>query len=135
MMAPAQAQAWAAQQQGLGGALLGQGAQQAQQAGQSVEGYQRNALQDAMDRFYYQYQQPWANMGNVQSILQSLYPTGVTTSSSIGQGNNTTTGLNPNYTSPWQNALGAGLGAYGLANQWMQAKPNPQMNYMLSNVF
>jgi len=27
------------------------------------------------------------------------------------------------------------LTGYGLYNQWNQAKQNPQMNYMLSNVF
>jgi len=82
-------------------------------AGQIGEGYQQKALQDAMARFAYQYQEPLSRIGNMSQLLQFLQPLGT----QYGQGFGTGTQPNPGYMSPLQMGLGlAGtLGGAALA--------------------
>ncbi len=82
-------------------------------AGQIGEGYQQKALQDAMARFAYQYQEPRSRIGNMSQLLQFLQPLGT----QYGQGFGTGTQPNPGYMSPLQMGLGlAGtLGGAALA--------------------
>lgn len=143
LMAPGMAQAWSGDQMknaggalGQAGALTGAGSQQALGAGQTVEGYQQQALQDAMNRFLYQYQQPWANMQNAGNILGMLQPLGLQTTMGAQSGYNQQP--NPNYMSPYQSAMGGaslGYGLYNAYNQSNQPAYNPYVNTMLSNVF
>lgn len=109
--------------QGLGAqqaALQGTGAmlqnltapsQTALSLGGTAEDYQGRALQDAMSRFAYQYQEPYTRMQNLAQTLGYLQPLGTTAgsgySSAIG------TQPNPNYQSGMQTA--AGLGSLALA--------------------
>jgi hypothetical protein len=79
------------------------------QAGQTVEGYQGAALQDAMNRYSYQYQEPWQRMQNTGSSLGFLQPLGTSYGSSYGSQ------PNANQTSPWQTVGGLGLMAAGAA--------------------
>ena len=118
LMAPGQAYGQAA-------GYLGQGGQAALGYGQAVEGYQQRALQDAMSRFNYQYQEPWqraAQMGQVMGLLQ---PIGMQNTSGIGQGQTQTP--NPNYQSlasgMLQGALGGGMMGYGMYQQNQQNQP------------
>jgi hypothetical protein len=109
LLAPAQATAGAA---GLNAnaAQLGLG------FGQTVEGYQQRALQDAMARFGYQYEEPWMRAGNIQGAMGALAPLG--TQNTSGATTGATTGTNPNYQSPFgaltQGAIGGGLMGYGM---------------------
>jgi hypothetical protein len=132
LLAPARATAGAADTNlrasdailGAAGAGL-QGSQAALGMGQQVEGYQQQALQDAMARFNHQYQEPWqraAQMGQVMGLLQ---PIGMQNTSGIGQGQTQTP--NPNYQSlasgMLQGALGGGLVGYGMYQQNQQNQP------------
>lgn len=84
------------------------------QAGQAVEGYQGQALGDAMARFQHQYGEPWQRMNNMGQGLGFLQPMGTTQGSGFGSG--TSTQPNPNYQSPLQTGLGlAGMGV-GMAS-------------------
>jgi hypothetical protein len=56
------------------------------QAGYTVEDYQNRALQDAMQRFAYQYQEPWQRMQNVGNLLGLTQNTGTQYGSSAGTG-------------------------------------------------
>ena len=85
---------------GQAGQLAGQGGQAYGQAGSVVEGYQNQALQDAMARFAYQYQEPYQRMQNVAQSLQFLQPLGVQS------GTGAATQPNASYRSPWQTGLG-----------------------------
>lgn len=86
------------------------------QAGQTVEDYQGRALQDAMQRHQYQFQEPWQRMQNTSSMLGVLQPLGVNQGANFSQGQSTTTQPNPAYKSPFQNALGIGMTGLGLAS-------------------
>jgi len=114
-------------QQGYGApaGMLGQAAGQAYQAGQGVEGYQQAALQDAMDRFNFQYQEPMRRLDILQQGMNALQPLGTNYGSgtSYTQGANVGTAPNPAYQSPFQAAFGgaiggAGMGMYGQQQGW-----------------
>jgi hypothetical protein len=81
-----------------------------------VEGYQDQALRDAMARFGYQYEEPWMRMNNIGGAMGLLAPLGTTNSSGATTG--ATSGTNPNYQSPFgamaQGAIGGGLFGYGM---------------------
>jgi hypothetical protein len=68
------------------------------QLGQTVEGYQQKALDEAIDRYNYQYEEPWTRMSNVSNYLTGLFgDTGISYTSSTGTG--TTTGTSETDTS------------------------------------
>lgn len=105
--------------------MMGQAAGQAYQAGQGVEGYQQAALQDAMDRWNFQYQEPLQRLGILQQGINALQPLGTRYGSdtSYSQGAEAGTEPNPAYQSPFQAALGgamsgAGLAGYGQQQGW-----------------
>ena len=91
-LAPAQAAGYAGQQQlagagaqGQAAGYLGQGAESALGYGQNVEGYQQQALDDAINRFNYQYEEPWQRAQNVGNLIGNLFGNyGTTTSSQTG---------------------------------------------------
>jgi hypothetical protein len=135
LMAPARSSAWtaglgatAARDAALGGAftnqgardvafgggLMGQGAQTALNLGQSVEGYQQQALQDAMLRFQHQYQEPWQRAGNVGQAMGLLQPLGTTYNNMAGTGN--TAGPMLPTQSPLYGALGGASLGLGMAD-------------------
>jgi hypothetical protein len=103
-MAPANTMGW-------GAGVLGQ-------AGQTVEGYQQQALRDQMARYNYGYQQPWTNIGNVGGILQMLQNTGVQQGTGGGTSSSIQTSPNQNYQNPWTQAIGGAITGYGLYNQY-----------------
>ena len=79
-----------------------------------AEGYQQDALNDAMARFQHQYSEPWQRMGNVQNLMSAFNPLARTQSAGSG----TTSSPNPNWMSPTQGAMaGAGMGG-GLGQQF-----------------
>jgi hypothetical protein len=84
--------------------------------GGAIEGYQDQALRDAMARFGYQYEEPWMRMNNIGGAMGLLAPLGTTNSSGATTG--ATSGTNPNYQSPFsalaQGAIGGGFLGYGL---------------------
>jgi hypothetical protein len=84
--------------------------------GQTVEGYQQQALQDAMARYGYQYEEPWMRANNIQGVLGALAPLGVQKTSGATTG--ASSGTNPNYQSPFgalaHGAIGGGFMGYGL---------------------
>lgn len=71
--AAGQMQENAANLQGQAGDMLNTGAQQALGYGQNVEGYQQQALQDAQDRYNYQYSEPWQRASNTSSLIGNLF--------------------------------------------------------------
>ena len=74
-----------------GGSYLGMNAQNLGAAGQTVEAYQQKALDDAMARHSYMYEEPWNRMGQVANYLTGLFgDTGTGFTSETGSG--TTTG-------------------------------------------
>lgn len=76
-------QGGAAALQGAG--ALQTGAQNALGYGQTVEGYQQKALDDAINRYNYQYTEPYNRITNVGSVLNNLFqPTGITTGANMG---------------------------------------------------
>jgi hypothetical protein len=113
----------------LGAANMGlQAANTALGLGQRVEDYQGRALDDAMTRFTYQYEEPWQRMGNLGQALGLLQPLGVAHSS--GQNQSTGVGVNPNYQSPFQVALGGGMtgGVLGAGfSDWLSRRQGPSM--------
>ena len=67
------------------GDTLHQGAQNALGYGQTVEGYQQSALNDAMNRYNWQYTEPYQRISNAGSVLNSIFqPTGTTLGSNTG---------------------------------------------------
>lgn len=60
-----------------------QDAMQLQNVGQQQESYANQQLQDAMNRFYYQQQEPWTRLGNYASLVQGNYGRTDTTSQPI----------------------------------------------------
>jgi len=85
--------------------------------GRSVEGYQGAALQDAMNRFGYQYQEPWSRLGQVQGTLGAFQNLGTTQ----GYGQGSSTAPNPNYVNPIQGALGGALSGLSIYQQGKNA--------------
>jgi hypothetical protein len=65
------------QMYGQGAGLRAQGGQIMGQAGTNVEQYQQQALQDAMNRYAYQYQEPYQRNQNTMEYLNAMAPTGV----------------------------------------------------------
>lgn len=124
MMAPAQASAYA-------GGMMNQGGQTGMQYGQSVEDYQLRALQDAMARYDYQYQEPWNRANNLGGILGQLQPLGVQNSSMAGTG--ASSGPVAAYQSPMMGALQGGMGggllAYSLSKDGMFGNTPATGNY------
>jgi hypothetical protein len=109
-----------AQQNALGatGAMLGNYMQPGQSLaglGAGVEGYQQQALNDAMMRFAYQYQEPYTRMQNMGSILGMLQPLGTQYGTGAGVGQQPNAG----YKSPLQ----TGLGLAGMAGGFMMGGP------------
>jgi len=84
--APANYMGQLGQMYGQGAGLRGQGAQMLGQAGNTVEQYQQQALQDAMNRYAYQYQEPYQRNQNTMEYLNALSPTGVNRGMSTQQG-------------------------------------------------
>jgi hypothetical protein len=109
LMAPSAASAAAA-------GYYGQGGQVGLGYGQTVEGYQQQALQDAMARYGYQYEEPWMRANNIQGAMGALAPIGMNNTSGATTG--ASSGTNPNYQSPFgamaQGAIGGGFMGYGL---------------------
>lgn len=64
-----QAYANPAATQAQGGAYTNQAMGIQAGAGQTAESYQQKALDDAMDRYYYQFEEPWERMGRVANYL------------------------------------------------------------------
>jgi hypothetical protein len=93
-----------------------------QMPGQVVEGYQQRALQDAMARFGYQYQEPWQRMAQTGQAMGLLAPLGVNNTS--GQNMGMSVSQNPNYQSGVgamaQGAIGGGLMGYGMGTPGAQ---------------
>jgi hypothetical protein len=89
-------------------------------AGQTVEGYQQQALQDALSRFGYQFQEPRDRLQLAAQMAGLFQPmgTGWGNTSSTHQSTSTGTNPNPNYQSPWQSMLGGALSGAGLAGKF-----------------
>lgn len=62
---------------GQGAQMQGQGAGMLGGAGQMVEGYQQKALDDAMQRYAYQYQEPWQRLQNMGQLTNLFQPYGL----------------------------------------------------------
>ena len=92
----------AGQQMGQGAALQGQGAGYIQQGagnlanlGQTVEGYQQKQVDEDINRYNYQYEEPWTRMGNVSNYLTGLFgDTGSSYTSETGTGQTNNVGTN-----------------------------------------
>lgn len=95
--------------------ILAGGAQGLVGAGQQVEGYQNQALQDAMARYAYQYSEPQQRMQQMMNMMQYFQPMGSQYQTSYGSGIQP----NPGYKSPWQ----TGLGLAGMAGGFMLGGP------------
>jgi hypothetical protein len=91
--------------------------------GQTVEGYQNQALQDQIARFNYGYTEPWTRMQNTQSLLQG---------SPLGTSYGTTaqTGTSPNaaYKSPYEAAVGGASTGLGLLNAYQNYQKGQTAN-------
>lgn len=118
-LAPAQAQAWGAQQQGNAANLLNQAGQYQQNAqnaamgvGQSQEGYDQNQLNQDFMRWQWEQQAPYTRLQNLAQSLGFLQPLGTMTSGSSSM--NTGTAPNPNYQSTGQRIIGGALAGMGL---------------------
>jgi len=130
----------AGQAQGQAGDMMNQAGQTGLQYGQVAEDYQQRALQDAMNRFNWQYDEPYQRMNNMLSMMSSnpMYSIGLTQGS--GAGTSASSGMmpNPNYQSPYSAVIGGALQGYGAANAWQKSRQpqyNQQMANTLSNVF
>jgi hypothetical protein len=66
-----------ADMQGKGANALAQGAGMLGQAGQTVEDYQGRALQDSMNRYNFQFQEPWQRLQNINQVTNAYQPYGV----------------------------------------------------------
>ena len=86
--------------------------------GQTVEGYQNQALQDQINRFNYMYTEPYTRMQNIQGVLGALAPLGVTQGGGAGVGMQS----NPNYMSPYQGMAGGASLGYSLGNTFSKGK-------------
>jgi hypothetical protein len=134
-----------AQQQALGmtGGLMGAFSQ----PGQMVEGYQQQGLKEAMARFGYQHQEPWQRMGRINTAAQALSPLGQQNMSGATTG--ATSGLNPNYQTPFQGMMGGaawgagqGLGVQqqgvfggGPASPYLSAMQQTPQNFGAFNAY
>jgi hypothetical protein len=97
---------------GLGNNMVGN----AYNAGQTAEGYQAAALQDAMQKFAYPYAEAQNRMQIAQNVANSLAPLGTSYNAYKGMSNGQSSGMNqqpnPNYQSMAQAILGGmGTGA------------------------
>ncbi len=104
---------------GQGGDYLNKGAQSALGYGQTVEGYQGAALEDAMNRFSHQYQEPLQRAQMLQQLLSAFAGQGTQYNNSTGQTRESGMQNNPNYQSRFggglQGALSGGMMGYGLS--------------------
>ncbi len=78
------------------------------QGGQIAEQYQQRALQDAMQRFQYQFAEPKQRMSMVQNLLGTLQPMGTGYNNTFGQNQNQST------TNTQQQQSGMGMMQQGL---------------------
>jgi hypothetical protein len=92
--------------------------------GQTVEGYQKAALDDAMARWAHQYEEPWQRMQNTASMLgmSPFYSIGVQQGAGGGMSNSTGMQPNPGYMSPYQAMAGGAQLGYGLYDQYRQSQ-------------
>jgi len=113
--------------QGMAGNMMNQAGQAGLGYGQVVEGYQGKALQDAMQRFSYQYQEPWQRAQSLAGLagVFNPYSTNQSYNNSFSRGSGTNTTPNPAYTSPLQGAIGGAMGGVGLANSLFKPTPSP----------
>ncbi len=111
-MLDAYGQGLGAQQYALGqtGAVLGNQMAPSEALmglGGTIEDYQGRALQDAMRRYAYQFQEPQERMQMLMGTLGALQPLG--TQYGTNYSANQSTGANPNYQSAMQAGLGGAL--------------------------
>jgi hypothetical protein len=100
-----------------------QAAQIAMQTGQVPELYQDRVLRDAMERFRYQYQEPYQRMNMMTGLLGFFNPLGTQYGAGASYGTGGGIGPNPNYQSIPQAlfggaASGAALGGMGASKGW-----------------
>ena len=90
------------------------------QAGQGVEGYQGKALQDAMNRWGHQFQEPQQRLALAQQLSNWFGKLGTTNTNSTGYTNTSgyDTQPNPNYQNPFGAAIGGGLWGAGIGKNW-----------------
>ena len=84
--------------------------------GQRSRDFQQQALQDAMARYAYQYQEPWSRLGQAAKVAGFLQPLGVQYGSgaNLGESSGIGTGANPNYQSAGQAFLGGAMSGASL---------------------
>jgi len=84
--------------------------------GDRARGFQQQALQDAMARYAYQYQEPWSRLGQTANVAGFLQPLGVQYGSgaNLGESSGIGTGANPNYQSAGQAFLGGAMSGASL---------------------
>jgi hypothetical protein len=99
---------------GGAGNLLNQGARNALNYGQVAEGYQGQALADAMARHQYQYQEPWQRAHMISNALGIFQPMGTGNTSGAGTGAGVMP--NPNYQSIGQALAGGAFAGAGLTS-------------------
>ena len=90
-----------------GAGLRSTGAENLLSAGNIVEGYQQTAIDDAVDRYNYQYEERWTRLGNVSDYLTGLFGdtgTAYTSETSGGQ----SVGASDTDTGGWSLSGGAG---------------------------
>jgi hypothetical protein len=100
-----------------------QAAQIAMQTGKVPEMYQDRVLRDAMERFRYQYQEPYQRLNMMTGLLGFMHPLGTQYGAGSSYGTGGGIGPNPNYQSPMQAiiggaASGAAMGGKGAAQGW-----------------
>ena len=108
----------AGQAQGYAGNMMGQAGQTGIGLGQTVEGYQGQALQDAMARWAHQYEEPWQRMQNTTNMLGTSPFYGIGTQQGSGMSQGTGTAPNPGYMSPYQAMIGGAATGMGLYDAW-----------------
>lgn len=100
------------------GQMYGQGAQNQSQGagmlglgGQTVEGYQQSALNDAIQRYQFAQQEPWQRIQNINQFTNSMQPYGV----QAGTGQGTQAGGGPSTSSQVMSGIGTGATIVGAA--------------------
>jgi hypothetical protein len=119
----AQNQSIAAQQLAQAAQSGNQAALIAMQTGQVPEMYQDRVLRDAMERFRYQYQEPYQRLNMMTGLLGFMQPLGTQYGAGASYGTGGGIGPNPNYQSIPQAlfggaASGAALGGMGASKGW-----------------